>query len=66
MKTLSEHNAERESVVEWLKHKQKAGVACNKCGQEMLLEQANSYNTTNPPTQWVRCPGCGERGLKTC
>ena len=64
MKTLDEYNFE---VHNRRKERQefKAGVKCNECETEMLLENPYVMLTTWPAQQWVVCPNCKYRGLIT-
>ena len=65
MQALSEHNkAAREAISAAKDSPHWAGVACDECGAEMLKDGL-AINLSNPPTQWVRCPDCGFRGLMT-
>lgn len=57
MKTVTEHNsaiaktADEAQFAEGLK----AGVACDKCGMEMILGQEGEFERA------VKCPTCGFR-----
>ena len=64
MKTLDEYNKE---VYDRRKEKEqfKAGVKCDKCETEMLLDNPYVVLTTWPAKQSVVCPDCGHRGLIT-
>jgi ssDNA-binding Zn-finger/Zn-ribbon topoisomerase 1 len=64
MKTLDEYNWE---VHNRRKEKEefKAGVKCNKCETEMLLDNPNMMLMSYPPQQSVVCPNCGYRGYIT-
>ena len=63
MKTLEEHEAEfwkryNPTVVE-----SKCGIACPKCGEE-LLEERGMILLTDPPQTEIHCEACGWRGSK--
>lgn len=68
MKSLDDYNAERgamlDEVFRQLGARAPAGVACPKCWTEMVYENANSLQLTNPPTRAVICPTCDRRGNK--
>ena len=65
MKTLKEHNKERDEFYNGPKPSyNSAGVKCNECGTEMICPQPNVVLTSCPPQQHVQCPNCGRIGLK--
>jgi len=64
MKTLEQHNQQRrEQERAFREIANKTGLACDKCGAEMLLRNPGLINASNPPTQSVYCPKCGHSGL---
>ena len=66
MKTLEQHNADRHAIREaFRKVANAAGVACDKCGEQMYYDDPNTVYTSDPPVQRVRCHKCGYYGLKT-
>lgn len=59
MKTVEEHNNERyRFYYEKKNEKVRAGVACNVCGDEMILPEPDVTYTSNPPQKKVFCPKC--------
>ena len=59
MKTLKEHNEEILTG----QQDYRAGVQCDECETEMLLENPNMMLASWPAQQWVICPNCKYRGL---
>jgi DNA-directed RNA polymerase subunit RPC12/RpoP len=59
MKTLKEHN----ETVHPKQDEFKAGVKCDECETEMLLENPYVMLASWPAQQWVVCPKCNYRGL---
>jgi len=66
MEKLEEHNKRFWKNYSKFKKidKTKSGVLCSKCKTEMIIENPNVINASNPPSQWVKCLKCGERSLK--
>lgn len=63
MKTLDEHNQERQQIHALMRQAmEKTDVACPGCGTEMVYS-GDAY-TTNVTCRPVRCPSCGKRGNK--
>lgn len=68
--TLDEYNKRMEHYRRQReKTRHLAGVLCPECKEkgkdvEMHLENPGRINMSYPSTQWVKCPGCGHRGLK--
>lgn len=60
MLTLGQHNESIKNFAEMFRNQNKAGVACDKCGNEMVYER----KTSDSAGQHVRCQKCGERGFK--
>ncbi len=61
--TLDEHN--RQKIMERKALQVNgAGVACPKCGMEMVLAHPGQINLSFPPSEIVRCPSCGRTGEK--
>ena len=54
MKTLDEFNAERR----------KDGIACPKCGKELLDSSPSITLTSHPPQKNIHCDACGYRGFR--
>ncbi len=63
MPTLDEHNAQK-FLAEKALRRTGAGVACPACHTEMELTHPGQVNASLPPSENVRCPACGRRGLK--
>ena len=61
MKTLKQHNETKLN----LKPEYKAGVKCDKCETEMILDNPHMMLASYPPQQSVVCPKCGYRGYIT-
>jgi len=64
MKTLDEYNKEFYNRRKE-KEQFRAGVKCDKCEAEMLLDNPYVMLTTWPAKQSVVCPDCGYRGYIT-
>ncbi len=60
MLTLGQHNESMRKFAEMLRNQNKAGVACDKCGSEMVY----ANKTTHANGQHVECPSCQHRGFK--
>jgi len=62
MKTLSEHNRDG---LERAHDGDKAGVACDKCGAEMVRTGIGMFIPVFPghTEQRVKCPACGYEGV---
>ena len=63
MKTLKEHNEQRNLRIN-LSEPVPAGVKCDDCDTEMLLESPNIVLASWPGKQTVVCPKCNKRGYK--
>jgi len=59
--TLRQHNESMRQLHEILKNANKAGVACDQCGAEMIYECKTSSVGVG---QHVKCPKCNHRGFK--
>lgn len=64
LKTLEEHNKERIAV-----HKQRNsihfnGIACPKCGEELIDSNPGETLLSSPPKKNINCPNCGYRGTR--
>lgn len=67
MKTLEEHNKEREQSYELWRKRQEPhpnGIACPKCGEELWDSNPMVTLYSNPPKKYVHCPKCGYRGYR--
>jgi len=42
------------------------GIACEKCGKELLDTHPNMILTSLPPQKSVHCKGCGFKGTRLC
>lgn len=58
MKTLDEHNNETWQYFSNQNKSVGAGVACPKCGTEMLITDTGTVLLTWPPKRSVECPSC--------
>lgn len=64
MKTLVQHNRDMRELREMMQRSANAsGVACDRCGTEMVFRNPGMLNMSNPPSRWVDCPKCGLDGL---
>lgn len=67
MKTLAEHNEERQ---EWYRRidegmqPQPNGIECPECGAELWDCDPTITLTSNPPQKAVQCPECGYIGYR--
>lgn len=61
MKTLDEHNQIMRKVN---RMKYGVGVACPKCGAEMISSD-DTILASNPPQRNVHCADCGYKGYMT-
>lgn len=57
MKTLAEHDQERRPNYEWFDKPKLNGIACPKCGNELLDTNAAAL-LSNPPKRSVHCSSC--------
>jgi hypothetical protein len=64
MKTLDEHNDEARRRRAEVGDHPRAGVACPKCGEELMVSNPGMFLASDPPLQTVHCPGCGLTGTK--
>ena len=65
LKTLDEHNSKAWSTqVSMLSNEPKAnGIACPKCGNELMDSNPNATLTSYPPQKNVHCD-CGYKGYR--
>ena len=66
LRSLEEHDAEaweRHRIVNNMNSKP-LGIACPKCGTELVNPEPNMVLTSNPPKQHTQCTAkhCGYRG----
>ena len=66
MKSLAEHNAERQQVhaKDLDNESQRNGIACPRCSAELWDSSPMTTLTSNPPQKNVHCT-CGYRGYRT-
>ena len=68
MKTLDEFNAERRKAhyenAEFWSKPHKNGIACPKCGEELLDSFPSITLTSDPPQKNIHCDACGYRGFR--
>jgi DNA-directed RNA polymerase subunit M/transcription elongation factor TFIIS len=59
LKSLEEYNAERRAEIERRSDSRTkpSGVACPKCGEEMIVDMSMLY-TSSPPQRMVVCMAC--------
>lgn len=66
MKTLMEHNAERDQA--WINMNDSSprpnGIACPECGKELMDSNPFVTLTSAPPQKNVHCPACGYVGYR--
>ncbi len=68
MKTLDEHNKQaREWHIDLNSQRDMPnGIACPKCGGELVDVDRGRVLASNPPQYDVKCPACGYRGYRVC
>jgi DNA-directed RNA polymerase subunit RPC12/RpoP len=65
MKTLEEHNKQKHEInLAFENKKVQSGVACDKCGTEMIVPNPHMVLASYPAQQYVQCPNCNHIGLK--
>lgn len=67
MKTLDEHNRQRTRQyldTKWPIGTVKNGIACPKCGAELLDSKPTETLLSNPPQKNVNCDECGYVGYR--
>lgn len=64
MKTLEQHNAEKQQAMDDYRKPLANGIQCPSpgCGAELRDTQPNEMLTSNPPCKHVHCASCGWRG----
>ena len=62
MKSLDEYNKDKYNIPN--ERQYMAGVKCDKCETEMVIENPHVVLASYPAQQWVVCPKCNHRGLK--
>jgi uncharacterized protein with PIN domain len=66
MKTLDEHNKERQKyrVLDCLSEPHPSGIACPKCKAELWDSDQSRVVANMPPETEVYCPECGYHGYR--
>lgn len=66
MKSLEEHNSEREQIHRMLNiHAPvKNGIACPDCGNELVDSNPSAVLCSYPPQKDVKCDKCGYIGYR--
>lgn len=64
MHTLDEFNKGRADLYEHLDKSKLNGIACPKCGKELVDSCPSITLTSNPPKKHVRCPECKYNGYR--
>lgn len=65
LKNLEEHNKQRREKHTWLDGKpQHNGIACPKCGAELVDSRPGVVLTTYPCKVNIACPTCGYQGYR--
>lgn len=66
LKSLQKHNEDNFNYLQQLNDNSPIpnGIACPKCGEELLDSTPNIVLTSNPPQYNVNCPKCGYRGYR--
>jgi transposase len=67
MKTLSEHNAEKEKAyheMQIMNDPHPNGIACPECGHELWDLHPMVILTSDPPQKEVFCPKCKYHGYR--
>ena len=63
LKTLEDHNRERrDSYKAGVSDAQPLGIACPKCGAELVNPTPQVEFPTYPPQIRIACPKCGHQG----
>lgn len=65
LKTLDAHNSQRRTVHNIdLSEPTPNGIACPKCGTELMDSNPGFTLTSSPPQKNTECPSCGYHGLR--
>jgi ribosomal protein S27AE len=65
LKTLEEFNTQRRSGYRFPDSTPKPnGIACPKCGEELVDSQPNVTLTSMPPQKNIHCPKCDYTGFR--
>lgn len=67
MKTLSDHNTLARGEMYFPNYygtPRPNGLACDKCGHELIDSSPNVMLASNPPQLNVHCPKCGFTGYR--
>jgi len=66
LKTLEQFNAERYSLVGSINKPALNGIACPKCGAELMDTNPGILLTSNPPKCYIGCSKCDYSGTRVC
>lgn len=65
LKILEEHNSERYRLHNSYSNKPRPnGIACPKCGSELLDSDPSTQLPSNPPQKNINCPSCDYIGYR--
>lgn len=66
LKSLDEHNSNSWSNYSSMfeNSPKPNGIACPKCGEELMDSQPMMTLTSNPPKKDIHCPSCGYVGYR--
>lgn len=65
LKTLEEHNSERYKVHNSYSSRPRPnGIACPKCGSELVDSDPSTQLASNPPQKNINCPSCNYIGYR--
>lgn len=64
LKNLASHNADRLASHMKAQRPHPNGIACPKCGDELIDSEPNVTLTSNPAQTKVHCEGCGFSGCR--
>jgi hypothetical protein len=67
LKSLEEHNASRFKAYERMDSRglpKPNGIACPKCGTELIDSDPNTTLASNPPQKNTKCPSCDYIGYR--
>ncbi|HDY66080.1 MAG TPA: hypothetical protein ENH84_07620 [Phycisphaerae bacterium] len=68
MKTLDEHNTERQRELHRAElpnpHPLPNGIACPTCSEELRDSNPSMTLTSDPPQKNIHCDNCGYRGYR--
>jgi len=64
LKSIEEYNAERYAALKQANKLPGNGIACARCGHEMVDSNEQYWRTSMPPKVKISCPVCGDWGYR--